>query len=176
MALLLEKISIDTSLSSQMVPQLAMRVSREQANTGNWITLAHPRSDNEPRYQRYVGIVAVQAGNGTSAGGRTQIIATGQRIIGMITEGNFNREPVIKDDRGVVACFSVTRRELANYHSEKSRLSGVKLMRFGGADQDPFVLEIRAVVAKLTNSAHGERAVMKDLLKHSTDEGAAALR
>lgn len=175
MTLLLQQVELDGSVN-QLLPDLAMRVSREQANSGRTITLAHPRSDHEPRYVRFVGVAAIKAGNGTTAGGRTQIIATGRRIKGVVTEGNFDRQPVLNDSKGLVACFSVKRGELANYHSEKSWLTGVKLLRFGGRAEDPFVLEIQAVVAKLTNSAHGERATMKDLLKHLTEEGAAALR
>lgn len=163
MALLLEPLVLEDTQPNQRFPALDIRLSRARAPSGVRLTLLHPEGERALIHRRYVGLLRVRAGDGRTARGHAQILATRRRILGLIMAGDLAGRSLGDADR-VVAGFSVDRSELASIEVMRTSATGVGRVRFRGGAGDPFLLDVEMIVARLGDSARGARASLADFL------------
>jgi hypothetical protein len=79
--------------------ELRVRFVPQLVNGKNTLLVHYPNSEPgfEPSYLRYVVEMKLQLGDGTVPWGLAQIVVTGQRLIGMITDGSVGKA-VLKEE------------------------------------------------------------------------------
>ena len=84
---------IDRAKLPSKVDDLRIRFVSQLVNGKNTLLLLYPNSEPgaEPVYVRYAGGIKLGLGDGTVAEGIGQIVVTGKRLIGMITDGSVGK-------------------------------------------------------------------------------------
>ena len=99
---------LDRSKLPTKADELRVRFVPQLVNGKNTLQVLYPNSEPgfEPLYVRYVVEMKLRLSDGTVAWRPAQIVVTGQRLIGMITDGSVGKA-VLKESAGSVYSFAL---------------------------------------------------------------------
>lgn len=100
--------TLDRSKLPTKADELRVRFVSQLVNGKNRLLVLYPVSEPgfEPSYVRYAVGMKLRLGDGTVAQGLGQIVVTGQRLIGMITDGSVGKAD-LKESAGSVYAFAL---------------------------------------------------------------------
>lgn len=159
------------ALRIRFVPQLV--------NNKNTLLVLYPDTEPgfEPSFMRYAVLMKFDhllQGDGSvaAAQGLGQIVVTGQRLLGMITDGSMGKT-MLKEAAGSVYVFALDLDDCAPVES-KTNWRGKQVeavIRSKEGQAPPFRLQIMSVDLLLKNDGQVIRASLPTFLEHLTPEG-----
>ena len=143
----------------------------------NTLLMLYPNSESgfEPSYVRYVVRMTLALGDGTVAKGLAQIVVTGQRLIGMITDGSVGKT-ILKESAGPVYAFALDLDDFDPVEIQKNWLGkpvSVRIMAKEG--QDPpfamYAMRVHNVFLLVEDDGQAVRTSLPAFLERLTPEG-----
>jgi hypothetical protein len=174
-AVVVRQLAVDPNVLHQPHPDLGIWLSREQANSGEYITLLHSLGAAEPRNVRFQTRLALRTAAGEELAGAAQVVITWCRVLGIVTNGTW-QGAAVNSGQGAVVVFTMNWGDIADMDADKSFVTGIKRMYFHGSTQEPFTLDIQRVVAQVGHDAGRSPATPRDLLGWLGEDGRAKLR
>jgi hypothetical protein len=157
--------------------ELRVRFVPQLVNRQNTLLVLYPNSEPgfEPLYVRYVVRITLALGDGTVAKGLAQIVVTGQRLLGMITEGSAGKT-ILKESAGSVYAFALDLDDLEPVEIQKNWLGkpvSVRIMSKEG--QGPplamYAVRVHDVFALVEDDGQAVRTSLPAFLERLTSEG-----
>jgi hypothetical protein len=180
MALRTKTYTLDAGAEPHIDSELGIRLARGPVNDRTLLSL-HPHGNNEPKYRRFVvGILALtreNAGYLDTIKGQGQIVLTGHRILGLVTDGMHNAE-ALSEATGRVAGFSFSRKDIASADFPTNWRGSPKRVIIGMSSTNSrpldIALDIQVVVVAIANGKTMPSTV-KAFAEALDDKAAAAL-
>ena len=122
MTVTVQKYDLGADAEFHIDPELGVRLAKQPVNDKS-LLLLNPYGNDEPRFRRYlVGIIALTRATTRSHNssvetvqGRGQIVLTGRRVLGLVTEGTHD-DATLSEALGTVTGFSIARRDILAMH------------------------------------------------------------
>jgi hypothetical protein len=166
--------ALDRSKLPSKSDRLRVRFVSQLVNGKNTLLVIYPNSEPgfEPSYVRYVGGMKLQLGDGTVAQLGGQIVVTGQRLIGMITDGSVGKA-VLNQSVGSVYAFALDLDDIRPVEIKANwRGKPVEAVIRSKEGQSPaFLLQVFSVVASLKNDGQVIQTSLPAFLERLTPEG-----
>ncbi|HZS79798.1 MAG TPA: hypothetical protein VFA41_24520 [Ktedonobacteraceae bacterium] len=174
MPILTGHIQIDRSKLPSKFDKLRVRFVSQLVNNKTTLLMISPDAglDFEPIYVRYATGMILKLGDGTVAQSQGQLVVTGQRLIGMVTDGAVGKA-ALSQSAGTVYAFAVDLDDIGPVEIKKNwRGQPVEAVIRSKEGQSPsFVLQVFSVVAVLKNDGHVIPTSLPDFLNRLTPEG-----
>lgn len=158
--------------------ELRIRFVPQVVNGRNALLVLYPDAepDFEPSYARYAVLMRLRQmqsdGAVTVADGVGQIVITGQRLIGMITDGSLNKT-VLSESHGLVYAFALDLDDCGPLEIKKNwRGKPVEALILSKDGVSPVLgIVVMSVRLLVQNSGNVMPAAMSAFLEHLTPEG-----
>lgn len=180
MALLTKTYTLDADMESHIDSELGLRLAMGPVNDRT-LLLLHPYGNDEPRYRRFVvGILNLNRATATGLEkiqGRGQVVLTGRRVLGLITDGAHNAT-ALNEAEGKVASFSLNRSDIlsadipTNWRGSPKRVI-LGMSSTGSAPYD-IALDIQVVAVTIANGK-ATPSTVKAFVEALDDKAAQAL-
>lgn len=171
--------TLDFSKLPSKSDTLHVRFATQLVNGKNRLLLIYPNAEPgfEPAYVRYATGLKLQADNGAVATGAGQLVVTGQRLFGMITDGSVGNA-ILKEATGSVYAFSFSLDDMSAVETRKNWLGkpAEALIRSREGLRPAFLLHIFSVVASVRDDGQVIVTTLPALLDRLTPEGRRALQ
>jgi hypothetical protein len=174
MPILTSHIAIDWSKLPSKSDKLHARFVSQLVNGKKRMLMIYPDTgtDFEPIYVRYATGMKLQLGDGTIAQIQGQLVVTGQRLIGMITNGSVGKA-ALNETAGTVYAFALDLDDIRPVEIKKNwRGLPVEAMFRSKEGQSPaFLLQVFSIVAVIKNNGQVIQTSLPDFLERLTPEG-----
>jgi hypothetical protein len=159
------KYSVDLASLPKADPDLVIQIERTSVN-GNEILLLSKNSDDgvEPLQVRFATGMVLNLADGTTVGTQGQLVITGERVLGLITDGKVG-DDVINESIGSIFTFVFDLDDIGQIESKSNwRGKPVELVFHSKENQSPiFSLQVFSVVAVLKSDGSLIRAGIETL-------------
>lgn len=167
--------NLDRSKLPSKSDKLRVLFKSQLVNRKNNLLVIYPNAEPgyEPAYARYVTGMKLQLRDGTIAQMMGQIVITGQRLIGMITDGSAGKA-TLNEATGSVYTFTVDLEDIRPVETRKNwRGKPVEIMIRSKEGQNPaFLLHIiGGTIATLKNDGNAAPTTLEAFLERLTPEG-----
>lgn len=171
--------TLDFSKLPSKSDTLRVRFATQLVNGKNRLLLIYPNSEPgfEPTYVRYATGLKLEMGNGSVAIGGGQLVVTGQRLFGMITDGSVGNA-VLKQATGSVYAFALSLDDVLPVETKKNWLGQPVevVIRSKEGLRPTFLLQVFSIVASLKDDGQVIVTTLPSLLNRLTPEGRQALQ
>jgi len=179
MAVVTDKYKLDLMSLPARDERLRIRFNSQIINGKNRLLLLYPLSDRnvEPSFVRYAVGMTLKLGDGIAVGQQGQLIVTGQRLLGMFTDGAVGGQP-LNGQAGSVFAFSLDLDDVDSV-TPKSNWRGkpVEAIVSSREDLDPwFVLHVFTVAALVKSDGTATPTSIGALLPRLLPEGRGKLQ
>ncbi len=166
--------SLDRSSLPSHAAELPARFSEVVVNDKAKVILIGPGSDPdyEPRFARFLCGIILRLSDGTVAQNQGQLVISGRRILGMVTDGSVGGR-VLNSQVGSVYAFSIDRDEIKPPVAKKNwRGKSIEVgMGSSDASETQFVLQVFSVVASVTDRGEYTYSSLDRFLERFTPSG-----
>lgn len=171
--------TLDRSKLPSKSDKLRVRFVSQLVNRKNNLLVIYPNAElgYEPVYVRFVAGMKLQLDDGTVAQMMGQIVVTGQRLIGMITDGSVGKV-VLSQSTGSVYAFVFDLDDIRPVETKTNwRGKPVEAIIRSKEGQKPaFLLQVSGEIASLKNDGQAAPASLAAFLERLTPEGQQILQ
>ena len=171
--------NLDLSRLPTKAADLRIKVDTQILNGKTKGLLLHPATGNdfEPGYYRYMCGIGLKLGNGLTAGKIGQIVVTGRRLLGMVTDGTAG-DVALSGEAGVIYAFSI---DLDDFYGPQARTNWrgkpVEAVFRSKEDQPlAFILQVFSVAVNVTNDGKIAYTSVANFITKFSPESRQALR
>lgn len=175
MPIITSHLTIDRSKLPSKSDKLRVLFKSQLVNRKNNLLVIYPNAEPgfEPAYARYVTAMKLQLSDGTVAQMMGQIVVTGQRLIGMITDGSVGKAK-LNEAVGSIYAFAIDLDDIRPVETKKNwRGKPIEATIRSKESQSPaFLLHIiGGTIAMLKNDGNAAPTTLEAFLERLTPEG-----
>jgi hypothetical protein len=171
--------TLDLTALSLKAERIRARIGSQVVNGKNRLLFIYPDTgpEFEPHYVRYGCGIVFRLADGTVAKIRGQLVITGERIIGLITDGSAGKVK-LDESSGSVYGFTLDLDDLQPPSIKTNwRNKPVEVFILPRQDREPaFLLEVFSVVALMRDNGRAGPTELPNLLHRLTPEGRRELQ
>jgi hypothetical protein len=173
-----DHLSVDYSSLPLVSRGLRIRFEKLATKAGKPAVMLYPAAEPgfEPNFVRYAGGMFLKLGDGTVAQSTGQLVVTGRRLLGVVTQGSVGNHK-LDDATGAVFAFVINREDMHPPQTKTNwRGKPVEAVIRSTEEQTlAFVLQVFSVVAAIKNDSSVAPTSLDMFLQRFTDEGQANL-